>query len=696
MATSIAGSALVAARAGAAAVPEVVGRVPAGGVLRVTVPEAVGGKTVVGQLTVDAALGAGFVTAYPCAAGLPVDAAGVVTRSDLNYDGRLSPVASNRLLVQADDAGDVCFYTWSPAAIVVDVNGVTFDTGVSSFANRRTDTRGRAPVPAGGLLAVNVPEARGGRTVVGQLTVDDATRPGFVSAFGCADGLPVDAAGRVARSDLNYAGGAARIASNRLVVQADAAGDVCFYTLQPAALVVDVNGVSDVGITSFPNRRTDGRGAARTPARGIVRVAVPEAAGRRTVLGQLTVDGVTNGGYVTAYGCDDGIPVDASGAIARSDLNFDGAVSRVASNRLVVQADDQGDVCLYTSQPAALVVDVNGAAGAGISSFPNRRVDTRTGTITATTPGPAGDGTRTWPPYATVPALLDVAALTGLPVDPAVAARPILAVKVDNYATARPPWGLEQADAVVEVNVEGISRFVALFQSRAPEEIGPVRSARTEDFDLLSAMNRPLFAYSGANDGVLGWAAAAASSGVLVDVGYPSVPPCYRRSPDKPGPHNLVLDTGCAYDAAPTAGPARGLWRIDDDGVPAPSPSVRPMARVDVAMDGVAVTWRWDAAAGRYRRWQDGEPHVTVRGDQLEASTVVVLSVRYEPSVADARSPDAVTVGTGRAVLHRDGMAVDAVWSRSSPYAPFRFLDATTGAELAADAGVTWLELSRA
>ena len=120
------------------------GRVPAGGVLRVSVPEAIGGKTVVGQLTVDRAVGAGFVTAFGCDDGIPTDADGNVSRSDLNFDGRVSPVSSNRLLVQADDNGDVCFFTQQPAALIVDVNAVTFDTGVNSFPNRRTDTRSSA------------------------------------------------------------------------------------------------------------------------------------------------------------------------------------------------------------------------------------------------------------------------------------------------------------------------------------------------------------------------------------------------------------------------------------------------------------------------------------------------------------------------------------------------------------------------
>jgi hypothetical protein len=80
-------------------------------------------------LTVDRVKSAGFVTAYGCDDGIPTNIDGTISRSDLNFDGRVSAVASNRLLVQADDNGDICFFTQQAAAIVVDVNGVTFDTG---------------------------------------------------------------------------------------------------------------------------------------------------------------------------------------------------------------------------------------------------------------------------------------------------------------------------------------------------------------------------------------------------------------------------------------------------------------------------------------------------------------------------------------------------------------------------------------
>ena len=95
--------------------------------------------------------------------------------------------------------------------------------------------------------------------VIGQLTVDRAAGAGFVTAYGCADGLPTDADGTISRSDLNFDGAVSPVSSNRLIVKADTNGDVCFYTLQPAALIIDINAVSDVGISSFPNQRTDSR-----------------------------------------------------------------------------------------------------------------------------------------------------------------------------------------------------------------------------------------------------------------------------------------------------------------------------------------------------------------------------------------------------------------------------------------------------
>ena len=298
-----------------------------------------------------------------------------------------------------------------------------------------------------------------------------------------------------------------------------------------------------------------------------------------------------------------------------------------------------------------------------------------------------------WPPYTTLPALNGIAALTGLPTDATVTSRPILAVKIDNYGVARPQWALEQADAVIELNAEGISRFVALFHTRLPDFVGPVRSARIGDLELLSAMNRPVFAYSGANPGVNNWIASAARSEVLVDF-TAQRNPCYVRSLDRPGPHNLLLDPNCAVASAPTAGPARPLWSIDPSWVP-PGIVVTDTTFA-VAMDGVAVDWTWDAGSGTYLRFQDGLPHVAISGAQLSARNVVVLSTEYVPSPADARSPTPITVGNGAAIVHRNGRGIVATWSRATAYDPFVFVSTATGLPIPLNTGTTFIELERA
>ena len=268
------------------------------------------------------------------------------------------------------------------------------------------------------------------------------------------------------------------------------------------------------------------------------------------------------------------------------------------------------------------------------------------------------------PPYTPLPPVDGVAALTGLPADATVTNRPILAVKIDNYGPARPQWGLDQADAIIEENVEGISRFVALFHSRIPDVVGPVRSARTADLDMLSAMNRPVFAYSGANPGVNDWIDSAASSGVLVDFNAQHHG-CYSRTPERPGPHNLLLDPSCAIGQSPDAGPAGPLWTIAAR-VGRAARREPPTRRSTLDMDGVHVGWAWDAGSGRYLRFQDGQPHLAASGAQISARNVVELSTEYIPSPVDARSPNAITVGTGSAVVHRNGIAVP-VFGRGRP-----------------------------
>src|SRR5262245_47647704 len=150
--------------------------------------------------------------------------------------------------------------------------------------------------------------------------------------------------------------------------------------------------------------------------------------------------------------------------------------------------------------------------------------------------------------------------LTGRPVsDAAIAARPALVVKIDNADggrgnTARPQLGLNEADVVYEEMVEGsVTRLAAVFQSTDADPIGPVRSARSTDVAVFSPLNRPLFAWSGANAGF----AELIRQSPLVDVGYDAHSEMYtrRNQTGHVGPHNLYSSTPALYSLTPPFSP---------------------------------------------------------------------------------------------------------------------------------------------
>src|SRR5829696_8060786 len=77
-----------------------------------------------------------------------------------------------------------------------------------------------------------------------------------------------------------------------------------------------------------------------------------------------------------------------------------------------------------------------------------------------------------------------------------VSGNPVIAVKVENTAAARPQVGLSQADIVFVQEVEGAqTRLVAVYHSRLPTRLGPVRSARTTDAQLLPLFGKPALVY---------------------------------------------------------------------------------------------------------------------------------------------------------------------------------------------------------
>ncbi|MFJ7989870.1 DUF3048 domain-containing protein [Streptomyces sp. NPDC096351] len=292
----------------------------------------------------------------------------------------------------------------------------------------------------------------------------------------------------------------------------------------------------------------------------------------------------------------------------------------------------------------------------------------------------------TAPPATTPPAASGLSPFTGLP----ARSGPVLAVKIDNVAAARPHTGLGAADVVYVEQVEGgVTRLLAVYSSRLPERVGPVRSARESDVELLAAFGRPVLGYSGAQSALDPFLRAAP----LDPVTESTSPGAFRRSADRAAPHNLYLRPGRALDTVAAPQEARDIgFRFG----PAPAGGTAVPAET-VRYPAARYTFTWSASDRTWRVAMDGRPARDTATGPLAPSTVVVQHVTVRPSrfhdVTGAVSPYTETVGSGTATVLRDGRAYEARWSRTAAASGTAFTT-PDGAPLAFAPGQVWVVLA--
>lgn len=315
-----------------------------------------------------------------------------------------------------------------------------------------------------------------------------------------------------------------------------------------------------------------------------------------------------------------------------------------------------------------------------------------------------GAATTSWTPPTSTPTAESgdrtVAPLTGLPVAPQDSVRllrPALIAKIDGARVAMPQVGLSSADIVMEARVEGISRYLAVWHSQDVGSVGPVRSARTTDPDLLAAYGRPLFSYSGGNTGVL---RDLRRSDWFTDVSHDAVPGAYGRSGLRAAPHDLMADPADLWDRTPdelAIPPAQfeyqGVGSPDSEAAGTDSDSAAaPAAGFAVAV-GSDARFVWDDEASAWRRFAYGIAHEDTNGEPLRFDNVVVLDVDYVRSPADRDSPEAVSVGSGPAWVFESGAVRAGSWNRADRESAWNLTD-ESGAALKLKPGTTWIVLA--
>jgi hypothetical protein len=309
--------------------------------------------------------------------------------------------------------------------------------------------------------------------------------------------------------------------------------------------------------------------------------------------------------------------------------------------------------------------------------------------------------TTTTMPSTTTTTIRTTAPLTGLP-QPDVARRDrvALVVKIDNVPAARPQAGLASADVVYEEMVEsGLTRLAAVFQSADADPVGPVRSTRSSDVDIVSALNHPLFAYSG---GQPRFVALLHDAGV-VDVGANAQGGAFYRGRGV-APDNLYTRTSALFAVAPPgAGPPPPLFSFRPAGQPvagAGAAGAAPAVHADVHFPASSATWDWDAASQTWKRGQNGTADVVQGGQQISAANVIIQVLPYstdgyasgEGIVPPPPIPKAESVGEGTAIVLTGGMVINVHWSKASPTAVTAYTD-SAGQPVLLTPGQTWIEL---
>lgn len=306
-------------------------------------------------------------------------------------------------------------------------------------------------------------------------------------------------------------------------------------------------------------------------------------------------------------------------------------------------------------------------------------------------PGPGASGPAS-PGYVSTwvePEASELAPLRGTRVPAGSVENPSLAAKIDNHADARPQVGLEKTDIVFEELVEGgLTRYVAVWQSTIPDLIGPVRSIRPMDPDIVSAFGG-IIAYSGGQQRFVALMQAAPVYNAIH--GQSDTANTFFRTKDKAAPHNVLVKAAEVVGQHADLAPPRQQFAYSAS--PATSTAVAegtPTQRLDLVFSTARYpSWAWSAESATWLRSQEGHPDLDGSGGQLAASNVIAITVGIDNSLG---VPKTLLIGSGSAWVSSGGATIPATWNKASATDPIHLVDAQ-GATIRLAPGNTWIEL---
>ena len=252
----------------------------------------------------------------------------------------------------------------------------------------------------------------------------------------------------------------------------------------------------------------------------------------------------------------------------------------------------------------------------------------------------------------------DASPLSGLP---GGAGKPVVMVKYGNSRPDRPHYNLNQADLFYVEEVEwGLTRIAAMFNTKFPSVVGPTRSARISDLEILEQFTNPGIAYSGANDVLL----KAIRKSQSISLSPSDRSSFYYRNLSKVAPYNQLLRLASMMEKETKVGSIKDVGLTFDRNVPAGG----------VVAKTFSASWPSSKVSGTWggKSWTisfDGSLHRDAVSKALLTPKTVVLQFveRKESKYGDrfgGKTPLLKSVGAGRAIVLRNGQSFDGTWSR--------------------------------
>jgi hypothetical protein len=244
----------------------------------------------------------------------------------------------------------------------------------------------------------------------------------------------------------------------------------------------------------------------------------------------------------------------------------------------------------------------------------------------------------------------------------------VMAVKFDDTRAAHPQEGVESADVVFITQVEaGLTRLMGIYSSNYPDQVGPIRSARISDIDILAQFGRVGFLYSGAQSKLRPVIGQANLENLSAERNPPSI---YFNDPGRFAPYSMMVRIPLLLEKSENVDLVKPIgWEHGEL-----SDLAKRVEKVKIKWPNASYEAIWNEKKERFDLNFGGSPNLAKSGKRLGSNMMIVQFVEITPSEYGDKfggvTPKTKVTGSGRALLLRDGTVTEVNWSRQSPTAP--------------------------